>query len=336
MKLPRAFLLGLTLGLGGTCVLHASPAVAEDKAPDAPPSAERIRAAAEEYDKGRRSYVSGEYAEAAIHFENAYNDAPTPEALRNAIRARVGAKQLARAATLSALAKERYEKDGPTFELAQKTLKEAEPLTHAVVVTCTPECAIATDGKVAGFGAATRTKLYLDPGPHDLVITFSGDRSKRAHVEAKAAGKEELAFDAPKEAPRPPPEETKVKPPPDVVVVTRKPLSPWVFWVGVGLTAVAGGAAVYSGIDAQENPGPDAVKRACVGQGDTCPEYQQGKDAEFRTNVLLGVTGGLALVTGVVGLFLTQWSDPRPHATGPTFRMWGTPSGGGAGFAGSF
>src|SRR6185295_5682578 len=88
-----------------------------------------------------------------------------------------------------------------------------------------------------------------------------------------------------------------------------------------GATVAAAGFTAWSGIDAKNNPGVDAVRRDCVGKGESCPTYQQGKDAELRTNVLLGVTGGLALGTAVVGLFFTQWSKPpqRPGTLHPTF-----------------
>ena len=56
------------------------------------------------------------------------------------------------------------------------------------------------------------------------------------------------------------------------------------------------------------------MRRECVGQGEACPLYQQGQDAETRTNVLLGVTIGAAVFTGVVGLLFTQWSSSPPAA----------------------
>ncbi|MGH7296271.1 MAG: hypothetical protein ACRELB_15130, partial [Polyangiaceae bacterium] len=53
----------------------------------------------------------------------------------------------------------------------------------------------------------------------------------------------------------------------------------------------------------------------CVGQGTSCPQYQQGLDAQRRTNILLAATGGVAAVTAIVGVFFTQWSHP-PAQTG--------------------
>src|SRR4051812_38288479 len=104
----------------------SQPAAAADTAP----TAEGLRSAAKEYDEGRRLFVSGEFEQSAIHFENAFNDAPRAEALRNAIRARVAAKQFARAAALAYTAQVRYPDDAATLTLARETLAAAEPKLH--------------------------------------------------------------------------------------------------------------------------------------------------------------------------------------------------------------
>ena len=83
----------------------------------------------------------------------------------------------------------------------------------------------------------------------------------------------------------------------------------------MGFTVAAGGATAISGFEAQKHPGTAAVRADCVGQGTSCPEYQQGLSAQLRTNVLLGVTGGLGVVTAIVGLFFTQWGSPEARST---------------------
>jgi hypothetical protein len=317
----RAF--GLALLLVALAPL-APVAVAHAQGTGAPPSAERLKSAAEEYDRGRRAYLANDFEQAAIHFENAYNDAPRAEALRNAIRARTQAKQLARAATLSALAQSLYASDAATMELATATLDEAKTKLHAVRIACTPECGVAADGRVVSLNDSKTFLVFLDPGPHDLAVSWSGDRTKAAHVEAKPGGQEDLALEAPPLATPPPPTATATAPtatgapttttapPPEPP--SRKPLGRVPFYIGAGLTVVGIGATVASGIDAQNNPGVDAVKRDCVGQGESCPTYRKGVDAQTRTNVILAATGGVALVTAVVGIFFTQWSDAPKSA----------------------
>ena len=316
-------------------------ALADDKAP----SGERLKSAAEEYDKGRRAYLANDFEQAAVHFENAYNDAPRAEALRNAIRARTQAKQLSRAATLSALAASLYGTDAATLDLATATLKDARTKLHEVAIACTPECGVAADGRVVSLVDAKAFTLFLDPGPHDVVVSWPKDRSRSTHVEARAQGKDSLSLEAPPVPAQPPPQTpstagtsraTPLSPPPEPA---QKPLGRVPFFIGAGLTAVGIGATVFSGLDAQNHPGVDAVKRDCVGLGESCPTYQKGRDAQTRTNIILGVTGGVALATAVIGVFFTQWSQPAagrvgviPYVVVPD----GTGCGGGAVMSGSF
>jgi hypothetical protein len=91
-------------------------------------------------------------------------------------------------------------------------------------------------------------------------------------------------------------------------------ITPVVFFVALGSTAVLGGVTIWSGVDTMNNPGEDVVRETCRGLGPECPAYQEGRDKQTRTNVLIGVTAGVAALTAVVGLFLTDWSwgDAQP------------------------
>ncbi len=288
----------IALGVAGGLV--AKDACAED-------NAETLRAAAREFDEGRRLFLENKFEPAAVHFENAFIDAPRAEALRNAIRARRAARQFARAGTLAQLALDHYASDAPTVQLANEVLAETSAKAHAVVVVCDPKCAVAADGRAVSLVDARTQRIFLDPGAHELAVSF-GTRTRQIKVDAKAGGKSELSVKPPEEAVRatPPPPKT----------TGGKPFGPVVFVVMGGLTAVGAGATVVSGIDAKNNPGADAVRRECAGLGESCPTYQRGLQAQLRTNILLGATAGLAVVTAVVGVFFTEWSsaDARPTA----------------------
>jgi hypothetical protein len=264
---------------------------------------ERIAAAAEEFEQGRRAYLAKEYAEAAAHFENAYRDAPRAETLRLAIRARRDAKQPARAATLAALAREQYN-DEATTKYANETLDLFASELAQYSVTCSSPCTITSDGRVVTQSAATSHKLFLDPGAHDLGVGFGAEGSISKKVDGKKGGAETLSF-APERLEKPPP------PPPIHTEQPTKPFGPLVFFVASGITLALGAATIVSGIDTRNDPGPDAVREACAGQDESCPLYQEGEEKETRTNILLGATVGAAVVTGVIGLFLTQWSVPK-------------------------
>ncbi|MFO0678480.1 MAG: hypothetical protein U0169_18225 [Polyangiaceae bacterium] len=305
----------------------------------APPSAERIRSAEAEFSAGRRAYTAKDFEQAAIHFENAYNDAPAAEPLKNAIRSRRLARQLARAATLAALAQTEYPNDASTVALSGEVLKEASPKFHEVTLACTPECSVAADGRLVSLSTAAKLRFFLPPGAHQLVVSWGEDRTKMTDVDAKAGGKDDLALEAPPILPPKPTTVVALGPTSgntDTPAPTTKPLPPWVFFVGAGLTAAGIAGTIVSGIDASQSPGPDVVRERCKGLGESCPEYQEGLGAQTRTNVILGVTGGVALGTAVVGLFFTQWS--RPKAATARVVPWVAPIPGGAtsGFVGRF
>ena len=58
------------------------------------------------------------------------------------------------------------------------------------------------------------------------------------------------------------------------------------FFTGLGLTAVASGLTVWSGIDAENHPGRDAVRADCVGQGAAVAfEIPDMPEAALRTMV---------------------------------------------------
>jgi len=311
--------LGVPLLILGLSVVPRWAAAA-----DAAPSAERIKSAAAEYDAGRRAFTDGKFEDAAAHFENAYHDAPNAQTLRNAIRARKQAGQLARAASLSVIAFSKYPDDEGTATIVKETLAEAEPKLFKLSVACNPECGVASDGRVLSLEDAKKHVFFLDPGPHAAVVSWTGDRTKALSVTAKAGQNQEFTLEAP---PMP------VKPVGPGGgggggATSGKPLGPALFLVGLGLTAVAGGVTIWSGIDTINNPGADAVRQQCAGKGETCPAYVDGRASQLRTNILIGVTSGLGAVTAIVGLFLTQWSSPKqepgpaPATARATFRPY--------------
>lgn len=279
------------------------------------PDAERIRAAAEEFDAGRRAFKLKDYETAASHFENADRDAPLPEALRNAIRARFEAKQLARAATLSAQALERYPKDKVTMKLAKQVLAAADKELYRLELLCTPACTLLIDTKLATQGESEKSVVFIEPGTHSVLAAWSGERSVGEQVIAVAGESRSLSFTAPPEKPKvvePPPEPPKpVEPPP----APPSGMPKVVFYSALGATAVLGGVSLWSGLDMRSSPGHDKVRRDCVGQGEECPTYQEGLSKQRRTNVLLAVSGVAAVATGVIGVFFTDWSSGAPSSS---------------------
>jgi len=274
---------------------------------------ERIRAAAEEFDSGRRAFTAGDFTTAAEHFENADRDAPAPEALRMAIRARLAAKDYDRVATLAASALARYPDDEPTVTFAKQVLAKVPNRLHRLTIHCNEACNLLVDRKVAPWAESTEAVIYVEPGEHEVAAGWSQGRTKTLSVDAEKGGQTELSFEAPPIAEEPPPPvkqpEDEPKKASELTVDTSKGLSPTLFYGAVGVTAVLTGVTVWSTLDMRANPGKDKVREDCAGQDESCPTYQDALSSQKRTNVLLVATGIAAVGTAVLGGFFTDWSD---------------------------
>jgi hypothetical protein len=300
------------------CKLSASVAVllvvALASAQEAKDAA-KIRAAAEEYDAGRRAYLDKDYETAALHFENADRDAPSAGALRLAIRARMEAHHSARAATLSELAMRRYPADDVTTQLAKETLKKLTPSLLKVDVRCEPACALVVDDRAPFNEAAVEQVLYLDPGQHSIFASWPGRQGRSAQAEGpKGASRQVLLHPGPPLPQASPtvaqPHASGSPPPP----VHESGISPGFFYAGAGLTLALAGVTVWSGLDTRAHPGPDRVEKECVNLGESCPAYQEGLSSQRRTNILIGSTAGMAAITGVLAL-VTRWGGSESTAS---------------------
>lgn len=312
------------LGLSAAALLLLCAGAAH--AQPAGPSAEDIKAAGAEFDLGKQSYKKRAWIEAAEHFEAADARAPSAVALELAVRSRDKAGQLDRAATLSELALVRHAQEAGLTKLAEGVLKRARAELHALKVKCTPACELVLGTKLVHGAAAAERTVYLAPGGVQVNASWSGGRTRVTPVQALKGGQSEVSFEAPPEekppdlpaagpgpkaggsgpaaAPSPAPAPTR-----DTGTKEGGGLPPVVFFIGAGLTVVAAGVTVWSGIDTQNNPGKDKVREECAGQGTSCPAYQDGLDRQNRTNILLGVSAGLAVTSGVIGALFTDWSS---------------------------
>jgi hypothetical protein len=314
-------------------ILAAAPASAENgkKAPDAA----RVRTAAEQFDAGMAASKAKDWETAASNFEAADAAVPSPQALRKAIRARVEAGQGSRAATLAALALERYAGDEATAKLAHETIDKFEPLLQKVNVSCASPCVLAVGTRSIPGESNTRWVLYLDPGSVTLSASFLGGLGSAPRtIDGKAGRSANLRFepvdDGAASGPKPrageagaagaqkasPKQDLPPDPPPPVKDEPKsKGISPAFFAVSLVATAGLGGTTIWSGIDTINNPGADAVKKACGGKGPECPLYKEGLSHQLRTNVLIGATAGTAALTLVFAIF-TNWrgNKPKPPA----------------------
>jgi hypothetical protein len=287
---------------------------------------EATRAAATEFDEGRKAYRANEFAEAADHFEAAFARAPRAEALRLAIRAHRLAKHYARAATLAAFAQRDFKDDAPTASLADETTNELAPKLHALKVVCEPACTVSVGGRTVTMNEGKAQKIFVDADVNEALVEWAGGKTQRLQFVAKSGVSEDVTARQEEDKKPEPTRTTQVEP-------KGKPLGPAVFIALASATAFGVGATIVSGVDALHNPGPAAVQRDCVGQGESCPTFQKGRAAELRTDLALGGTIGLGVATAVVGVFFTQWSAPKKTGSTQVEPMIGL---GSAGVRGTF
>jgi len=283
------------------------------------PTPAQVRTAAEAFDRGREAYKTEDYVEAAEQFESADANAPSAAALELAIRARDKAGQLDRAATLAALALARHPDDPNIQKIAPSIVERAKPELFELDLKCDEACDVTVAGKIAPGRRSTERTLFLISGTYTVRAGWSGDRSLSKSVEAAKGEVGTLEFRAPAVVVAPAavaaPVVTEPAKPPEEDSQAKGKLPPTAFWVGVGLTAALGGVTLWSGIDTQNNPGPDRVREACnAGSSDCQSLYDEGLGKQHRTNALLGVTAGLGVATAVVGIFFTDWGGSKKSA----------------------
>ncbi|MSP24735.1 MAG: hypothetical protein EXR75_06130 [Myxococcales bacterium] len=338
MRVRASQRLSLTGAMALLAATGSSPAGAAGPALDAA----QVLRAAEHFDEGGRASRAGKFELAGSQFEAAFEALPNARTLRNAIRARDKAGQLARAATLAALAKSLYPDDAETRSLADELVVRAGPSHQRIDVRCASACVLAVDSYVVVGGHATERRLYVGAGRVVVSASFTGGGSVSEQLVAVAGGETRLSFERPLAFERPigagantvdaarvsesahgslrvaaraeplsnssvagsPPE----SPEPGAALGARSWLrAPGVFYGALALTGALGGATIWSGIDTVSEPGREVVREACAGRGTDCPEYQLGKSKELRTNLLIGGTAASGALSVLIAALVTDW-----------------------------
>ncbi len=304
MRLP-AYLLATAIALSSTV------AFAEDD----------VAAASAAFAEAQKAQLRGDVSRAAELFELADQSAPSPAALRSAIRNRDAAGQDVRAATLSLRALERYPEDKDTRDVAQGVIDRLSPKLGRVRATCNEACRLTVDGGLVSAEPVTIRDFFVGAGPHSVEAQWAGRPSLKRSVEAPPGVTTSVAFEAPppsaespaSEQPAPQAKSSPEQAPPESAQLDSKSVSsggwsPAVFWVGTGLTVVAGGLLTWSSLDTLE--ARDAYEEEPTRDG-----YDDGVKLEQRTNILAGATAGLGVATILIGLFATDWGGGESQAS---------------------
>jgi hypothetical protein len=282
----------------GIALTMAAPAAAQDARHDA----------ARAFADGTKAFDAGDYTRAAQSFESAYALAPHEDALWNAARAWHKALELAKAANLYAQYLQEAPPNAPDRAGATAALRALSAKLGRIEV----HVGAGVDQVRIDDAPLRGTSAYVVPGMHVLRASSAKGPIEQQQVVKEGETKSVVlaaAADAPPEpvAPPPPP-----PPPPPIEQPTHSGWSPLVVWIGGGLTLVLAGVTTWSGLDTvsklhdfESTPTQDAL--------------DDGRGKQTRTNVLIGVTAGVAVLTAAAAIFLVDWkSDTTRVGIGPS------------------
>jgi hypothetical protein len=274
------------------CLVFSVVAAADDAGKEVSVG-ERTKAA-EAYDQGTSAYLSERYELAAHWFERAYRLVPTSTALTQAVRAHYKADNAVRAANLALRLRAEYASDPTSKQVADEVIASVKPLNVLVKTQCDRECTLELDGALMD-----QPTFFVTPGVMHAVKAGFDTGETSTEVRGSAGELKKVRFMAP--TPPPPP-----------------PVPRSVFFSSLGATLALGAVTIWSGIDA--NRGVDAFESAARNanspgiNNNSSPTPAQeaqslldeGRKKERRTNILIGVTAGMAAGTAVLGVF-TNW-----------------------------
>ena len=287
----------------------ASPSLA---AP--PPTAEQRKAAAAKFKEGEGAFKAGDYLHAGAAFEDAYRIAPHHSALWNAARAWQKGGDVRRAAGLYA----RYLRDAPLDDPDRKSATSALLQLSAKLGRFEVQAPGADEVKIDG-NLVEGSIAFVHPGSHTLRATFGGKVVERV-LSIEAGATVSVAVPPPSSEPAAPPV-ASAPPPPTPAPTTappsdRKPApevrsgwSPTVVWIGGIATVAVGGVAIWSGLDTNR-------ARTTFDHDPSEANLASGRDKQTRTNILLGVTAGVGVLTVATAVFLVDWGAKKPVEVG--------------------
>lgn len=275
----------------------------------------------EAYDRGTRAYRKGDYATAAREYAAADALSSNPVALQAALDAAVLADDPVLGVELIDRAKGAPRTNALALSILTAQRKFARR-TGRIHVACggASTCIASIDGAAVD----PARPIVVRVGAHTVIVDSGGTATTRdvtvgpdevidvAPAAAAGAGPAPAAASAPASATgtatAPAPAAASAPAVPASMEEGGRGISPLWFYVGLGATGLAGAATIVSGVDTA-NQHSNFVSH-CGAEPDCRTLASNGQSAQTRTNVLLGVTAGLAAVTAVT-VFLVRWHDTR-------------------------
>lgn len=282
--------------------------------------AQDVSGAATAFRRAQQAQLQEDHPQAAEFYEMAHDMAPSAQALRSAMRERQLAGHDAIAATHALALLSDYGSDPENTQRANRVLTELRPRLLLVSVECEQvECTVQVDGSALGTSAARLHEFFVGAGDHSLVATMEGRETVAQQFEGSGGESRELTF-----RPRPvrddpsePAGSDDVTAPtvrreadnfdPRVDEDARRGITPVVFGIGMAVTAVLGGVAIWSGVDTRsEHDDYQTAQMTGASFAQLEAAYDDGLRLQRRTNALLGAAGAVGLGTLVIAIF-TDW-----------------------------
>lgn len=273
------------------------------------------KAASEAYNKASEAFARKSYAEAAAGFAVADGLEPNPVALESALKAAILADE-------PVLGMELVERGAsrppdPRVETQMKRARERfAARAGQLSVSCPDErgCSAKLDATTLPLGK----RVWVRPGTQPIEVTIEGQATRH---QVEVAGGAVVDF-VPPAPPRPPPPAPPVSAPPPQpsvgliapekhdksVMETDGGISPAWFAVGAVATAALAGVTIWSGIDTLNK------HDAFLAGNDA--QRGPGRDAQLRTNILLGATLASAAGAAITGIFV-DWGTSGQTAAVP-------------------
>jgi hypothetical protein len=292
----RDLILGAVLSLG----FAAAPAAAQG-----PSIADQ---AAEAFDRGVKHFERAEYEAAAKAFARADGLLPAPNALKNGIAAARKAGAYLLVAELAARAEKRASQDPQLAAQAREALAEARQKLAWLDLNCKPEpCALTLDDAPIEVGSR-----FVLPGSHALRASADGGAHAEERVQLAAGTTYRITLHPVVQGAKPIPAQVaktgEPQSPAQDKPSSEKPLSPTVFFVGVGVTVVLAGATIWSGLDTLSSKNE-------LGDDPSSSETDHVRSNVVRTDMLLLGTAVVGGLTAFAGLSLVEWDSGRARAS---------------------
>jgi len=285
---PWAFLLRVVAVALGVALFSASVHAQE--------SDDDRKAAAKLFGEAQKAYREGDYRHAAEAFEMAYKKAPRLPPLYNAARAWQKGGEMVRAANLYASYLRKAPPSAPDRNSATSALRDLETKLARLEIHAADFSDLKVDGSPIELDdqQASSLVIYVTPGTH-LVEGVHAGSPARQEPTASAGASMSVVLVVKEAAP--------VVAPVVVAEKTHGGISPVFVVVGAGATALAGAFLIWSGVDTVN-------QKSTFDTSPTQANLDTGRSDETRTNVLIGVTAGLAVATGVLAIF-TDWKGAK-------------------------